>query len=71
LQAEYQLSRDPRFSIGSLYSADLAVEFPSNNEVFLLSEKREETTFRFTFYNAGKTEPRGRDFSIKSLLVFL
>ena len=29
LQAEYQLSRDPRFFVGSLYSSDLAIEFPS------------------------------------------
>ena len=28
LQAEYQLSRDPRFSVGSLYPLDLAIEFP-------------------------------------------
>ena len=29
LQAEYQLSRDPQFSVGSLHSSDLAIEFPA------------------------------------------
>jgi len=29
LWAEYQLSRDPRFSVGSLHPSDLAVEFPA------------------------------------------
>ena len=29
LWSEYQLSRDPRFSVGSLHPSDLAIEFPA------------------------------------------
>ena len=29
LRAESKLSRDPRFSVGSLYPLDLAIEFPA------------------------------------------